>query len=145
MKSSSWEPKKDFKRPAPCLSRAVRKVSSNYDTYNSVKLFRDEMISLHIVRGSMQMVQHHMVYSPERNQMITRQDTKFDALLNTQCWPLILLHHVLNRFLFVLHHVSSISAGFQLIFSLPNRKAPPCFGLPFPLSCPSLQTSSRSP
>jgi hypothetical protein len=66
-----------------------------------------------------------------------------ELAISSLCWPLILLHHVPNRFLFVLHHVSSISAGFQLIFSLPNEWAWPCFGLPLPLSNPSLQTGSR--
>jgi hypothetical protein len=62
-----------------------------------------------------------------------------ELAISSFCWPLHLPHHVPNRFLFVLHHVSSIFARFQLIFPLTNMQAWPCLGLPLS----SLQTGSR--
>ncbi len=92
-----------------------------------------------------------------KNQTITRQDIRFthylihnvilnELAISSLCWPLILPHHVPNRFLVVLHHVSSISAGFQLFFFSPiGGPAWPCLGLPLPLSRLSLQTVPGSP
>jgi hypothetical protein len=42
---------------------------------------RDEMISLHIDRGSMQAVQHHVINSPEINYTITQHSTRFTHYL----------------------------------------------------------------
>jgi hypothetical protein len=66
-----------------------------------------------------------------------------EMAISSLCCPLILPHHVPNRFLFILHHVSFISAGFQLIFSRSNRRAWPCLSLPLPLPCFCLRTGSR--
>ncbi len=85
---------------------------------------------------------------------ITQQGTRFTHYLTHNVifnelaifslyWPLILQHHVLNRFLVVLHHISSISAGSQLSFSRPNRWAWPCLGLPLLPTCFCLRTGSK--
>ncbi len=47
------------------------------------------------------------------------------------CWPLILLHHVLNGFLFSSSHGFAISVRFQLTFFTRSRWAGPFFS-PFP-------------
>ncbi len=46
------------------------------------------------------------------------------------CWPLILLHHVWNGFLFASSHGSPISAGFQLTLFPGTRCARPFSPLP---------------
>jgi hypothetical protein len=53
-------------------------------------------------------------------------------------WPLILSHHVSNGFPFVPHYVSSISAGFQLVFPFSTRQAWPRHSPLLPLSHPSV-------
>jgi hypothetical protein len=79
---------------------------------------QEKILGLRIDRGSMQMVQHHMIYSPEGTKIITQQYKAYHSLITklaffSLCWHwlLIPLHHVLNGFLFVPHHVSSISVG----------------------------------
>ncbi len=52
------------------------------------------------------------------------------------CWPLVLLHHVLNGFLFSSSHGFAISVRFQLTFFTRSRWAGPFFP-------PFLQTGSR--
>jgi hypothetical protein len=59
-----------------------------------------------------------------------------ELVVSSLCWPQTLLHYFPNRLLAVLGHVSSISAGFQLPFSTPTRRAKPCLSFPFPLPCP---------
>ncbi len=59
------------------------------------------------------------------------------------CWPLTLLHHVPNRLLAGLNHVSSISAGFQQSPTTHARRDRPCLSFPLPLPCSPFQTGSK--
>ncbi len=79
--------------------------------------------------------------SPERNQLSqSRQATitiyqtmLFNKLVvSSLCWPLTLLHHIPNRLLAILSHVSSISAGFQLPPPTPTKRPGPASASSFP-------------
>ncbi len=94
-----------------------------------------------IDRGSMQAVQHQVIYSPERNQSsynglrcLASSSWTLVLIMFSLCWPLTLLHYISNwhDILYVISsHVSSISAGSLLPSSL-------LLGGPGPVSaCPS--------
>jgi hypothetical protein len=80
----------------------------------------------HIDRGSMQMIEHQMIYSPERkknNGYITNVMSHFFYAIQLSIviifsldWPLFLLHHIRNGSSFTSPHVFPISAGFYLTF-----------------------------
>jgi hypothetical protein len=67
----------------------------------------------------------------------------YKTVVSSLCWPLTLLHHIPNRLLAILSHVSSISAGFQLPPPTPTRWARPCLSFLLSLPCPQFQTGSR--
>ncbi len=62
-----------------------------------------------------------MIYFPERKKTISYWNNNESLLCDiwwiaifSLCWPLILLHHIPNRFFSISFHVFSISAGSQL-------------------------------
>ncbi len=111
------------------------------------------IFSLRIDRGSMQIVEHQMIYSPARKKYSHTMMYGYESLITliyseliifSLCWPLILLHYVPNGFHHVYCHVFPISAGFQLTLS-PKQGGPGPAPAPFCRPVPGSSGSRQLP